>query len=178
MPFDGVTYLCCSECGEFVVEGEAEAHENRCGSDQLVSRVRAGPVERKNLREHLANNPKNRTDKVKKQCLCQAPGERCESTNKAGCLCALPVNHVGEHMVCGLNEHTICTWPRTDTPTAEFLAWFEAQYGPDTASEAKQASLERIVYAGQKAQLKLDIQERYTIIKQAALRTWNAKHKG
>ena len=30
MPFDGVTYLRCEECGSFVVEGEAEAHERGC----------------------------------------------------------------------------------------------------------------------------------------------------
>ena len=30
MPYDGVTYLCCTACGAFVVEGQAEAHERAC----------------------------------------------------------------------------------------------------------------------------------------------------
>ena len=28
--FDSQTYLRCEECGEFIVEGEAEAHERSC----------------------------------------------------------------------------------------------------------------------------------------------------
>ena len=35
--FDGVTYLRCENCGEFVVEGEAEAHQRGCD-------VRTGPA--------------------------------------------------------------------------------------------------------------------------------------
>jgi hypothetical protein len=47
MPFDGVTYVRCTECGCFIVEGEAEAHEHHCsGSKQ-------GPDEAGDNREFL-----------------------------------------------------------------------------------------------------------------------------
>jgi hypothetical protein len=36
MPFDGVMYLCCQACGSFVVEGEAQAHEQGCRRRQAT----------------------------------------------------------------------------------------------------------------------------------------------
>ena len=58
MPFDGVTYLRCVDCGSFVVEGEADAHEQCCVSAGLVCRVCGERVSRKDLRAHLiAHNP-------------------------------------------------------------------------------------------------------------------------
>ena len=59
MPFNGVTYLCCQDCGEFVVEGEAEAHEQSCGSTRLVCRICGDRVCLKDLREHLVQHNPN-----------------------------------------------------------------------------------------------------------------------
>lgn len=58
MPFDGVNYLCCADCGEFVVECEAQAHEQSCGKAQLACRVCGGSVRLSELRDHLEqHNP-------------------------------------------------------------------------------------------------------------------------
>ena len=59
MPFDGVTYLRCVDCGEFVVEGEAEAHEHGCGGASLVCRICGDRVPQRDLREHLAQHNPN-----------------------------------------------------------------------------------------------------------------------
>ena len=53
MPFDGVTYLCCVDCGSFVVEGEADAHERGCAGARLVCRVCSDRVAINDLRAHL-----------------------------------------------------------------------------------------------------------------------------
>ena len=58
MPFDGVTYLRCEDCGEFVVEAEAQAHERNC-STQLVCRVCGERVAPKDLRDHLVQHNPN-----------------------------------------------------------------------------------------------------------------------
>ena len=53
MPYDGGIYLRCTGCGEYVVQGEADAHEARCEEEKLTCRIcgdRVGPHE---LREHL-----------------------------------------------------------------------------------------------------------------------------
>ena len=58
MPFDGVTYLCCTGCGSFVVEGEAAAHEQACDGRRLVCGVCSDRVGPSDLRDHLiAHNP-------------------------------------------------------------------------------------------------------------------------
>ena len=58
MPFDGVTYLCCTDCGEFVVEGETEAHERSCMGSKLVCRMCGDQVSMADLRDHLVqHNP-------------------------------------------------------------------------------------------------------------------------
>ncbi len=60
MPYDGVTYLCCTDCGAFVVEGEAEAHERGCQGEArdslLVCRLCQARVGRTDLRDHLAGH--------------------------------------------------------------------------------------------------------------------------
>lgn len=49
MPFDGVRYLRCEACGEFVMEGEAQAHEQGCQGDNsaflgcLAGTIKFGP---------------------------------------------------------------------------------------------------------------------------------------
>jgi DNA-directed RNA polymerase subunit RPC12/RpoP len=59
MPFDEVTYLRCADCGEFVIEGEAQAHEQGCGTERLVCRVCGDRVSMKDLREHLVGHNPN-----------------------------------------------------------------------------------------------------------------------
>jgi hypothetical protein len=59
MPFDGVTYLRCEDCGAFVVEGEAEAHEQGCTTIRLVCRICGDRVNRADLREHLIQHNPN-----------------------------------------------------------------------------------------------------------------------
>jgi hypothetical protein len=59
MPYDGVTYLCCTDCGEYVVEGEAEAHERSCTESRLICRVCGERVHRTNLRDHLCQHHPN-----------------------------------------------------------------------------------------------------------------------
>jgi hypothetical protein len=61
MPYDGVTYLCCTDCGEYVIEGEAEAHERGCrgvttSDPPLVCRLCQARVDRSHLRDHLAGH--------------------------------------------------------------------------------------------------------------------------
>jgi hypothetical protein len=58
MPYDGVVYLRCSNCGEYVVDGEAEAHEQCCGT-RFVCRVCGDGVKLNCLREHLARHNPN-----------------------------------------------------------------------------------------------------------------------
>ena len=55
MPFDGVTYLCCTGCGGFVVEGEAEAHERWCRGRPAVANVGNGEI---NNKECVTDNVK------------------------------------------------------------------------------------------------------------------------
>ena len=58
MPFDGVTYLRCVDCGEFVVDSEAGAHERGCTETTLVCRLCDESVPLTELRDHLlAHNP-------------------------------------------------------------------------------------------------------------------------
>jgi hypothetical protein len=59
MPFDDVTYLRCLDCGGFVVEGEAEAHEHGCGRSMLTCRVCGDRVNRDDLRTHLEQHNPN-----------------------------------------------------------------------------------------------------------------------
>ena len=46
MPFNGVTYLCCTGCGGFVVEGEAEAHEHCCRARRAVANIQKGKIKK------------------------------------------------------------------------------------------------------------------------------------
>jgi hypothetical protein len=59
MPFDGVRYLCCTDCGEFVVEGESEAHERGCNGTALVCRICGDQVSMAELRDHLVEHNPN-----------------------------------------------------------------------------------------------------------------------
>jgi len=51
MPFDSTAYLRCEICGDFVVEGEAQAHEQSCGL--LQCKVCRDLVHYDDLRSHL-----------------------------------------------------------------------------------------------------------------------------
>ncbi len=56
MLFDGVTYLRCEDCGEFIVEGEAMAHERSCSGSSLRCRICGDQVSHDALRDHLVGH--------------------------------------------------------------------------------------------------------------------------
>lgn len=84
-PYDHVTYLCCADCGAYVVEGEAEAHEQSC-SERLTCRVCGERVDRTNLRDHLCQHHPNADQMEPDEVRDQFASGQADNREFLGCL--------------------------------------------------------------------------------------------